>query len=57
MMDDIINEKRICPVCKKETDWLSMIWLSGECTCQACYEHKRRELDQIMRGMKGEETE
>lgn len=52
-MDDIINDKRICPVCKKETDWLSMIWLNGECTCQACYDHKRRELERIENEQRG----
>lgn len=44
-MDDILNDKCICPVCRQETDWASMIWLNGVCTCPICYESKRKELE------------
>lgn len=34
---------RDCPDCGKKTDWDEMIWLDGRCTCQKCYEQRRKE--------------
>lgn len=35
-MDDIINDKRICPVCKKETDWLKTMEKPAEGSIYYC---------------------
>ena len=47
-MNDPMNEKKICPMCHKETDWGSMIWLNGQCTCPNCYAIKRADLDRML---------
>ena len=37
--------RKRCPVCGGMTDWDTMIWLEGRCTCPACYEKIRAALD------------
>ena len=37
--------RKRCPACGDLTDWDTMIWLEGWCTCPACYEKRRAELD------------
>lgn len=49
MMDDIINDKRICPMCRKETDFMNMVWLDGLCTCPSCYEARKKDEELIMK--------
>ena len=44
--EEELNREVKCPTCKDMTRWGSMIWLSGQCTCQKCYEHKREILQQ-----------
>lgn len=46
-MDDF-DRIKICPICKKETTWGSMIWLEGLCTCPGCYKIHRAELDKVL---------
>ena len=48
MANDIFSEQKQCPMCHKETDWGSMIWLNGQWTCPGCYAIKRAELDASM---------
>lgn len=49
MIDDIINDNRICPMCRKETDYMSMVWLDGLCTCPSCYEARKKDEELIMK--------
>jgi len=44
--EEELNRDVKCPICKDMTRWGSMIWLSGQCTCQKCYRHKLFSNDQ-----------
>lgn len=40
-----VPQYKECPLCGEIVDYDTMIWLNGYCTCPACYEHRRREIN------------